>query len=278
MSSGIIAVVLLAALMHAGWNTIAKRNVGGGDAVVVGVMAALPALLVLPFVGLPAPASWPALVASSVIHIVYFRVLARAYTHGELSIAYPLMRGLPPLLVAMIAALVFGEALGASGWLGVAVLVVGVLALGWDGVSAGTLHGRVLRYVAIQIVVIAAYTLVDATGVRASGNPLAYIAWLFVLTAVALIISTPAPLVGAYRNGRRALAITAVGGVLTFGSYAIVLWAMTKAPVALVAALRETSSLFGAAFGAVLLNEQFGARRWLALTLIVCGVAAMRLA
>jgi multidrug transporter EmrE-like cation transporter len=278
MPSEVILAVLLAAVMHAGWNTIAKRNVGGGNAVVVGVMAAWPALLVLPFAGAPSRAAWSALVASSLIHIVYFRVLARAYTHGELSIAYPLMRGVPPLVVAAVAALFLGEMLNVPAWLGVAVLVAGVLVLGWDGFSAGALNHRSARYVAIQVVVIAAYTLVDAAGVRASGNPLAYIAWLFVLTAIALVVSTRAPLVAAYRNGGRTLPIAAAGGALTFASYAVVLWAMTRAPVALVAALRETSSLFGAAFGALLLDERFGVRRWVALALIGGGVAAMRLA
>jgi len=278
MSLEVIAVVLLAALMHAGWNTLAKRNFGGGDAVVVGVLAAWPALLALPFVGVPARAAWPMLAASALIHIAYFRVLARAYERGELSVAYPLMRGVPPLVVAAVAAVLFGEMLSTPAWMGVAVLVGGVLVLGWDGLSAGTLHARSIRYVGIQIAVIAAYTLVDGAGVRASGNPFAYIVWLFVLIAIALVVSTPAPLVAAYRAGGRTLAIAAVGGALTFGSYAAALWAMTQAPVALVAALRETSSLFGAVFAAWFLGERFGATRWAALVLIVGGVAAMRLA
>jgi drug/metabolite transporter (DMT)-like permease len=279
VSTDIIAAVLVAALMHAGWNTIAKLNAArAGDAVIVGIMGAWPAVLTLPWAGLPDRACWPQLAASVAIHFVYFRALARAYAGGDLSVAYPLMRGVPPMMVAAIAVVLFGEHLALLAWGAIGVLLGGVLLLGWDGIRKGALRGSSGRFVALQIVIIACYTLVDASGVRASGTPLTYITWMFVLTATAMAFAARDSLRALLKEGPGAFAVAATGGLFTFGSYAVVLWAMTRAPVALVAALRETSILFGAGLGAWLLRERFGARRWLAVAMIVAGVAGMRLA
>jgi drug/metabolite transporter (DMT)-like permease len=279
MSSEIIAAVLAAALMHAAWNTIAKFNSArAGDAVVVGIMGAWPAVLLLPWAGLPERACWPQLAASVVIHFVYFRALARAYRGGDLSVAYPLMRGVPPLLVGAMAAALFGETLSVQAWLAIATLLCGVILLGWDGMQRGALRGATGRFVALQIFIIAAYTVVDASGVRASGSALTYIVWMFVLTAAVMALASGDSFSRLAAEGPRAWAVSMASGLFTFGSYAVVLWAMTRAPVALVAALRETSILFGAGLGAWLLRERFGARRWIAVALIMGGVAGMRLA
>jgi len=278
LSTYLIAIVLAAALMHAGWNTIAKLNAArAGDAVIVGIMAAWPGVLVLPWAGVPDKAAWWQLTASVVIHFFYFRALARAYAGGELSVAYPLMRGVPPLVVAMFAATVFGEELSVVAWSAVILLVAGVLLLGWDGMLKHALRGNSARFVLLQIAIIATYTLIDGSGVRASGNALAYIVWMFVLTGAVLALAARSSLRELEREGRSALMVAAVGGLFTFGSYGVALWAMTHAPVALVAALRETSILFGAGLGAWLLRERFGARRWMAVAMILGGVAGMRL-
>ena len=279
MSASLIAVVLAAALMHAAWNTIAKLNAArAGDAVVVGIMAGWPALVVLPWAGIPDRAAWLQLLASVVIHFFYFRALARAYVGGELSVAYPLMRGVPPLIVAALGAIVFGELLSLPGWTAVLLLVAGVLLLGWDGLKKQALRGASARFVAIQIVIIASYTLIDGSGVRLSGNALSYIVWMFGLTAAMLVLGAPGSLRALRTEGTSAVAVAAIGGVFTVGSYGVALWAMTAAPVALIAALRETSILFGAGLGAWLLRERFGARRWVAVAMILGGVAGMRLA
>jgi drug/metabolite transporter (DMT)-like permease len=271
--------VLLAALMHAGWNAIAKLNAGrAGDAAVVGVLAGVPGALLLPFTGLPDAAAWPQLVASGAIHLAYFRILALAYRDGELSVAYPLMRGVPPVLVAIAGLFVFDEALSPTAWCALLVLLGGVMLLGWEGFRSRALRGRSGWLVLLQIGIIAAYTVVDGSGVRASGNAAGYIVAMFALTAVLLL---PGAL-GSFRRlrgeGGRSAGLAALGGALTFGSYAIALWAMTQAPVALVAALRETAIVFGAALGAWLVGERFGARRWAAVALVLAGAAAMRIA
>src|SRR4051812_10141527 len=150
MSLEIIAIVLVAALMHAAWNTIAKLNAArAGDAVIVGIMAGWPAALALPWSGIPERASWLQLGASVAIHFFYFRALAQAYVGGELSVAYPLMRGVPPLLVALLAASLFGEPLSVFAWIAVLLLVAGVLVLGWDGLRNKALKGTAARFVVL---------------------------------------------------------------------------------------------------------------------------------
>ena len=278
MTLEVITAVLLGALLHAFWNTLAKRNAGrAGDAVLVGMMAGIPAALTLPWTDLPLPAAWPQIIASAVIHVGYFKVLAGAYRGGDLSVAYPLMRGMPPLVVAVSAVFIFGETLSMTAWLSMLLLIAGVLLLGWEGLRGGALTAGAARFVAVQIVIIVGYTLVDASGVRAAGNAWSYIAWMFALTSLALLPFSRASLRGIASEGKRAAGISLLGGVCTLGSYGIALWAMTRAPVALVASLRETSILFGAALGAWLLGERFGALRWVAVLMVASGVAAMRL-
>ena len=131
---------------------------------------------------------------------------------------------------------------------------------------------------AVQIVIIVTYTLVDASGVRASGNPWSYIAWVFALTTVGLAPVSLPSMRALVIEGPRASAMALLGGSCTLGSYGLALWAMTRAPVALVAALRETSILIGALLGFWLLGERFGARRWVAVLLVLAGVVGMRLA
>lgn len=279
MNLELIAAVLLGALLHALWNTLAKHNAArAGDAVVVGMMAGIPAALTLPWTDLPLSGAWPQIIASALIHVGYFKVLAGAYRGGELSVAYPLMRGLPPLVVAVLAIFLFGETLPWIAWLAMMILIAGVLLLSWEGLRGGALSARAAGFVALQIVIIVVYTLVDASGVRAAGNAWSYIAWMFALTSFALLPFSRPSLRGIAKESKRAVSVTLLGGVCTLGSYGIALWAMTHAPVALVAALRETSIVFGVALGAWLLGEHFGALRWAAVLMVAFGAAAMRFA
>jgi len=278
MSLEVIAAVLFGALLHALWNTLAKRNASrAGDAVVVGIVAGIPAALTLPLTALPLTAAWPQVVASAIIHVGYFKVLAGAYRGGDLSVAYPLMRGLPPLVVAVAAIFIFGELLSIAAWCALLVLIAGVLLLGWEGLRGGALSASGARFVAVQIAIIVVYTLVDASGVRTAGNAWSYIAWMFALTSVGLVPLSMSSLCGIAVEGARSAAVALLGGVCTLGSYGIALWAMTRAPVALVAALRETSILIGALLGVWLLGERFGARRWVAVLMVAAGVICMRL-
>src|SRR5690349_9939325 len=180
MSLGLILMLLGAAALHAGWNAILRAAPQQRTEVIaIGVAAGLMAALALPFVGVPAPAAFPYLIASSVLQIVYFELLGAIYKHAELSYAYPLMRGGAPLLTAAAGALLVGEHLSAGSWGGIALLCSGVVLLGMEGMRAGSLDGRIVSFGLINAAIIAGYTIVDGIGIRLSGSPWAYAAWLF---------------------------------------------------------------------------------------------------
>jgi phosphonate utilization associated putative membrane protein len=281
----VVAAVLVAALLHAAWNALIKSS---GDKELdtalihtLGCAIGVPMLLLT---GLPAPASWPWLAASLVIHVGYYIALAGAYRHGDLGFAYPLMRGTAPLLVALGSATLIGETLPAVAWIGIAGISAGVLMVGFSHVPRdGGSHGHALAFALANAVIIAAYTVVDGHGVRASGNALAYVALLFCIDGIpyaTLVMHRRGPerRPAAWAYVRKRWPVAAVGSVASLGAYGIALWAMTKAPVAAVAALRETSVLFAAVIGARWLGEGFGAGRIAGAAAIVAGVVALRLA
>jgi drug/metabolite transporter (DMT)-like permease len=276
----VLIAVLFGALLHAVWNALIKsgRDKLAGSVVLAGSGGVL-ALAALPFVPLPAPESWPFLAASVAIHAVYFCLVAFAYRHADLSFAYPLMRGSAPLLTAVLAVLVLGEAPGVYGWLGVGLLCAGVLCLALDGHRGARIPRAAWGYALGNALVIVCYTIVDGVGVRASGHAWSYVLWLFFLNAF------PIAAVGLAVNSSGLRSLTSrewlrgcTAGACSIGAYGLALWAMALAPIALVAALRETSVLFGTVLAAVVLKESFGRARWVAAALIVAGAAAMRLA
>lgn len=279
MSFAVFALVLFGAALHAGWNLVVKR---GRDtlrtSIAVAISAAAISALGLPFVAAPAPASWPYAAASVALQVVYWVVVATAYRITDLGRAYPLMRGTAPLLVAMVSITAFGEHLGALAWGGVGLISCGVAAMALSG-RRGAGEARGVAVALATAVVIAAYTIVDGIGVRLSGSPIGYTLWIFLLTALPL-----AAWVG-WRDGRafpRFLAahvgVALLGGFGTLASYGIALWAMTRAPVAMVASLRETSILFATAFAAFVLKERTDAGRIAAVAMIAAGAATLRLA
>lgn len=284
LSWTVVLAVLFGALLHASWNALIK---GGSDKTldtalmhVLGVAVAIPMLAVF---GLPRAEAWPYVLASLVTHIGYYIALVGAYQHGELGLTYPIMRGLAPLLVACASATALGESLGPLAWLGVLGISAGVVSVGLSrSAASGGQPGKALRYALANAAIIALYTVIDGLGVRASGNPPAYIAALFLFDGLPFFLlvmwrrRTRGGETLAYLRQRWPVA--AAGSAASMGSYGIALWAMTKAPVASVAALRETSVLFAAAIGALWLKEGFGVLRALGTVLIVAGVMTLRLA
>jgi drug/metabolite transporter (DMT)-like permease len=277
MSFGVFAAVLAAALVHAGWNVLVK---GAADklamTVSVAIGAGLVAAVVLAFLSLPAPESWPFLGVSVLLQSVYYLLIARAYRVADMSLAYPLMRGAAPLVVAMLGAAVFGETLAGGQWMAVGLISAGVVALALDAFRqplaiAGTATAL------CNAMVIAAYTLVDASGARLSGAPVAYALLLAVLTG---LLTVALALAGGARPRLSAptLGLGLVGGAATTLSYGVALWAMTRAPVAPVAALRETSIVFALVLSRLVFAEKIGGRRIAAAVLVVAGVIALRLA
>lgn len=278
ISGQVMGAVLCAALMHAGWNALVKAR---GDAflstVLVTASAGLLCLLALPFLAQPAPASWPFIGASSITQVLYYALLMETYREGDISHAYPLMRGCAPLIVALLGLAFMGERLAPGQWLAIGLICGGVLAmyLGARGSAAGARRTTLLAL--CTACVIATYTLIDGAGVRRSDAPAAYTMWIFVFTALGVAA------LGLRRRrellpfARRHPALLLGGGVMSVGSYGVALWAMTQAPVAAVAALRETSILFATAIAFVFLRERVGLARLAAAALIACGAVAMRL-
>ncbi|MBS1182483.1 MAG: transrane protein [Proteobacteria bacterium] len=276
MSFGVFAAVLAAALVHAGWNVLVK---GAADklamTVSVAIGAGVVAAVVLPFLSLPAPESWPFLGVSVLLQSVYYLLLARAYRIADMSLAYPLMRGAAPLIVAIFGATAFGETLAGGQWMAVGLISAGVVALALGAFRQPlAITGAVTAL--SNAVVIAAYTLVDASGARLSGAPVAYALLLAVLTGL-LTIALAFAGGGRLRLGTRTLGLGLVGGAATTLSYGVALWAMTRAPVAPIAALRETSIVFALVLSRLVFAEKIGGRRFAAAFLVVAGVVALRL-
>ena len=277
MTWPVLLAVLFGALLHASWNALVKSSTDKTlDTALIHVLCSVVALPFCWYVGPPVPQAWPFIVASLVIHVGYYFALAGAYKHGELGLTYPLMRGTAPMLVALASLALLGEALNSLGWVGVLLISGGVLLL---GASAGLMrHRKAVLFALSNAVLIAIYTVVDAKGARTSGHVAQYVAMLFVLDGWPF-----AAMVWVHRKGRvwpyvRQRWPVALGGaVASLGSYGIALWAMTVAPVAMVAALRETSVLFAAILGAWLLKEPWTRNRVLGTLAIVCGVMALRL-
>jgi drug/metabolite transporter (DMT)-like permease len=234
----------------------------------------------LPFMTAPAPASWPFIAASSATQCAYYLLLIEAYRSGDMSHAYPLMRGSAPLLVALVNGPLTGETLRPGQWLAMCLICGGVLVMGLARTphAAGT-QRRSTVFALLTACVIALYTMIDGAGVRRSGAPAAYTMWIFLLTGLALTLWSARGRVRELAQAARARPLLLpVGGVCTVASYGIALWAMTLAPVAAIAALRETSILFATGIAALFLRERVGRVRLLAVILIACGAVAMRLA
>jgi drug/metabolite transporter (DMT)-like permease len=281
VSPDVIAAVLLAALVHAGWNAAAKSAGGPGDPLVttsaIAVGGAIVALPLLMLTGLPASPSHGHVLASGLIHVVYFLLVGLAYRASDYSAVYPITRGGAPLMTSLLAFAVLSETMSAQAWLGVLLLSGGIFALGSDAIRCRGLTWQALAIASLNIGVIVSYTLVDGVGSRRSENPAGYVLAMMALTGLMLL-----PVIMAWQGSRVVLAILRhwrvglVGGAMVPLSYGTALWAMTKAPIGAVAALRETSVLFAAVIAAVVLKERFGPLRWIGAAVIVTGLVAMR--
>jgi phosphonate utilization associated putative membrane protein len=280
----IVGAVLFAALLHASWNALIKSGQDKAlDTALIHILGCGVGVVLVAMFGLPRREAWPWLAASMTIHIGYYITLVGAYRHGELGFSYPIMRGTAPLLVAMLSGQLIGERLSLTAWLGVAGISGGVLLI---GLTRSHVHGgsrrHALGYALANAAIIAAYTLVDGMGVRASGNALQYVSLLFMLDGLPyftiVMWQRRAALADSIAFMKQRWPVALVGSSASLGAYAIALWAMTKAPVASVAALRETSVLFATLIGVLMLKERFRLQRLLGAGAVVVGVMALRLA
>jgi drug/metabolite transporter (DMT)-like permease len=277
MAMSVFAVVLSAALLHATWNAIVKS---ARDKLLTTIMvtaaAAGIAAALLPFLTVPARASWPYIAVSVLLQIIYFLLVARTYQIAEMSQTYPLMRGTAPLLVAVVTGFEADDALSLIAWIGVVAICSGIISM---TVGIERHHRKGIYLALLNALVIAAYTLIDGLGVRRSGAPAAYTLWIFLLTGLPFTIwAVSRKRVTFVPYIARHWQLGIVGGIGTTASYGLALWAMTIAPVAVVAALRETSILFGTLIAGLVLGEHIGVRRMIAACIIASGAAVLRLA
>jgi drug/metabolite transporter (DMT)-like permease len=280
MDSFVFAAVLFAAACHAGWNATIKRTLDPlATTVLISIGAALVSLVAVPFSGLPNAAAWPWVIASIIIHLLYFAALIESYRSGDMGQVYPIARGTAPLLTALASPLIVGERVGLLAWAGILLLAGGVFLLSLrGGRDLAKLDRRAVVFALLTALTICAYSLVDGIGARLAGSANAYSVALFVgigpvMVAYALVRSGPRVLSVMSRYWQTGVA----GGALQLGSYGIAIWAMTLAPIAIVAALRETSVLFGALIAVVFLKEPMRASRIIAALMIVTGLVAIRL-
>jgi drug/metabolite transporter (DMT)-like permease len=281
LSAGVAAAILAAALLHASWNALIK---GAGDkglyTLLLHTCSGVIGLFGLIFTGLPSSDSWPYVVSSALLHTAYIAGLMRAYEGGQLAVSYVLMRGLPPLLIALVATTLLGEILGWAGMAGVLCISLGVLSI---GAMAGQSLRHALKHPSAQaalwnVLAIAAYSLVDGQGARHSGNPLAYVFLLCVLEP--LIILTvhwrrrSSQMTSYFRTHWRT---GLLGALCSTVGYATVLWAMTQAPIAMVAALRECSVIFVVLIGSLWFGEGQLRLGLVAGAFVLTGLILMRL-
>ncbi len=278
MSPEIILLVLLGALLHATWNAIVKA---GDDKLIGAAMISagggLCCIPFLPFVPFPHVESLPYLLASTVLQFAYFQLVAIAYRIGDIGLVYPLMRGVAPLIVAMTSGFVLGEHLSRTAMLGVTTISAGIMTLAFEARHGN--RNAVLAALA-NAGVIAAYTFVDGVGARLSGNAISYTLWMSLPPPVLLFAFA------IYKRGKAQVASYVrrhwprglLGGAGSTTSYGLALWAMTKAPVATVAALRETAILFAIVISVVFLKEKASLWRYAGGAIIALGVLVLLLA
>ncbi len=277
MSLDVIALVLFGALLHATWNAIIKAGTDKSlDAALVSAGGAVAALPLLPFLPLPASSAWPFIAASAILQFAYFQLVAAAYRAGDIGLVYPLMRGVAPLIIVSTSSFILKETLSGGALIGTMTICTGILTLAFEARKGGR---RAILLALSNAVVIATYTYVDGIGARISGNSISYTLWMSLLPPVLLfawaVSQRGANAVAAHirYNWWRGL----VGGGGSIASYGIALWAMTKAPVAMVAALRETSILFALVISVLFLKERSSIWRYIAGAIIAAGVLVLRL-
>lgn len=274
----VLGLVLLAALMHAVWNTLIKT---GGDGLLMFAAMKVPTMvvgvLVLAVVGLPNMASVPYAIGSAAGFTAYCFLLIWAYRVGDLNFIYPVARGTAPLGVALLSGLLLGEYLSGPGLTGILIISAGIATLAYHPQTLARHLPDLLRAVGVGLC-IAIYTFFDGVGARISGNVLGYTATMSIFSGIPLVIAAVV-MRGAEVAGflRREWKIGMLGGVMMFTTYAIVIYAMTLTQMTHVAALRETSVIFAAVIGTLILKEPLGVRRILAATVVAAGIVLVTL-
>ncbi len=277
MTFGVFLAVMAAALIHASWNALIKTGASKQSAMLIlGIAQALCGIGIAIWKGLPVEAAWPWLVASGLIHMCYQLNLGYAYEHGDLSRVYPIARGTAPMIVLVVSAVFLPDTLSLPEVAGVVVLGLGILLM-VRGVFTSGESRKMLPFALGAAAATAGYSITDGMGARAAGDAVLYVGWLMIIAAV-FYVPAAVTLKGTvlFRAPARAWGLGLLAGAMSFGGYAIAVWAMTVAPIALVAALRETSILFAVLIGWLVFGETMTRSKALAAVIIAAGVMLTR--
>ncbi len=278
MTFGVFLAVLAAAFLHALWNALIKVGTSKAGGMVILSIAEIPiGLTIALFCPWPDPEVWWWVLASGCTHFCYKSFLVFAYERGDLSRVYPIARGAAPMVVALVGAFTLADAISGKEYLGIAVLGLGILLMA-RGVFTQAEDRRLLPFALGSACATATYTMIDGLGARVSGDAVAYVAWVFV--ADGLIFTTGMLLwkgVDVIPRDRKAWGLATFASAASYGAYAVSVWAMTVAPLAVVAALRETSILFAVLIGWLVFAEKMGTEKAIASVVIVLGVVLTRL-
>lgn len=277
MTVWVLVAVMAAAFMHATWNALIKLGTSKlTSMLILTVVQGGFGLIIALTRPMPDPHVWLWLLASGVFHSAYKLFLAYAYEQGDLSRVYPIARGAAPMVVLVISALFLADKIAGWEYVGIIILGLGILLMARGVFSSGESR-KLLPFALGSAMATAGYSIVDGLGAREAGDAVAYVGWLFALDAV---FFTPCCLAlrgwSVLKANRKAWIMGSIAAVFSYGAYAIAVWAMTVAPIALVAALRETSILFAVLIGAVAFGEKMNLQKGIAAALIVAGVIVTR--
>ena len=279
MSLNIILIVLFAAILHATWNFLVKRSddkLLSMSAVVIGhVPFSLVALVFLP---LPLIDALPFLIGSVVLHTGYQLFLLNAYRLGDLSKVYPLARGVAPMLVTLVSISILGVMINQTELAAIVMIGLGIASLVFTRSDSGSFDFKTVALSLITGCFIAAYSIVDGLGARVAQSPVGFYACASTVSAIIWLIylSFKRPdILKTLATTQKQL--TLLGGGASFGAYALIVWAFTIAPIALVTALRETSIIFAMLLGTLILKEKMSWQKGLAIVLTVAGVLTLKL-
>jgi drug/metabolite transporter (DMT)-like permease len=278
VTPSIALAVLFAALLHAIWNSLAHaindRLVGFA---LIGLIDAVGGAALASLAEMPTPETWPFVIASAAVHVLYNLLLLASYQLGEFSQMYPLARGTSPWVVALISLVVLHREMPATELAGVLAVSAGLIGLVVIGGRPGRQELPAIGAAALTGMTIAAYTVIDGVGVT-RGPLLAYAGWMFLLQGPPIAVIAAMRRRGRLAEALRECAVPGVaGGAISLAAYTIVLWAQTSGALAPIAALRETSIVFGALIGALFLGERLGPRRALAAAVVLAGVLLISL-
>lgn len=278
MPIDVFVMVLMAALLHASWNALVKAD---DDRLALLKTLSLTQLVLslclAPFVTFPAPESYPYIVASGILNIGYMLFMNRAYQVGDLSLIYPLARGVAPLIVAVVSIWVLGEELSHASKFAILLIALGIASL---ALARGAASIRDLRPVGLALTTggfVASYTIIDGMGARAAGTAHGYVIWVSLVAACLTVGSIHWFQRGRRdRIGQRSLINGIASGIISYTSSWMVIWAMTLAPIALVSALRETGVVFAVIIGVVVLKERLNLARLISIATTLIGTAILK--